>query len=114
MSEFSELASEALPIFQEVFGDPVTYSRGNDSVPITAIKNSDAVDIIDSDNVRVKSIAKDFAIKASDIDFGAGAVAPARGDLITDANGKVYDVRDDSRYIDDSAEWKIPVEQVNS
>ncbi len=64
----------------------VTYTRDVDSVTINAIPGRPQVDraeVAGKSRVKIDEEWVDFHIKPSLIDFGSGAVEPARGDTIT-------------------------------
>lgn len=75
-------------------GESVTYVRGATSIAITASYGrrvpSRAAVMNGAVNLEVEPM--DFLIRPSAIDFGAGAVDPARGDRITLATGEVFEV----------------------
>ncbi len=110
MSVFSTAATAARDHFYTLGGESVTYSRsGQSDLTVTAVLSENRDELV---------------IKAASIDFGSGAVAPARGDKITDAGGTIYrypgpesanvdgvPVVVKADYLRDSAEYSIPLSE---
>lgn len=67
-----------------VCGVTVTYSRtGQDDLQFKVIPGRPSHDLQLDQGATVQSRSKDFSFLASELDFGAGQVEPARHDTIT-------------------------------
>lgn len=108
MSDFSAAILQAQSPFNAAFGVAITYARSGESdLTITA---------------RFSPERDEVSLAAADLDFGAGEVAPARGDLITDEANRVYiypgpesvnvdgvSVEISTQYLPDSQRYRIPI-----
>ena len=113
-SPFQTAAKAALAAFQYAGGEEVEYEHGSTSCSPTVIRNRFAADVPDSQGVYMRVDKLEFIIKQADLEFGAGPVEPERGDVITDADGKKYDVQDGYEPLEQSGEWRIPVVEVDA
>jgi len=76
-------------------GVPVTYQRGADALPLTAVPAEDRYLADDGHGLLQQHFVRDYLLPAADLDFGGGPTEPRRGDLIRQAFGdavKVYEV----------------------
>jgi len=76
-------------------GVPVTYHRGGDALPLTAVPAEDRYLADDGHGLLQQQFVRDYLLLAADLDFGAGPTEPQRGDLIKETIGgavKVYEV----------------------
>ena len=112
MSVFETAALAALPVFQAVYGESVTYTRGSDTVTVTAIRNDIEVQTVSTDGVYTTYASKAFSIKKTDLLLSAAQVTPAPRDTITDSNGVIYKYMNDYDYKRDTGEYVIPVTEV--
>lgn len=112
-SPFQTAAKAALPAFRAVFGESVTYTRDALSVALTAIRNSQGTDVLDTQGVYARAGRTEFLVKVADLVLGGAAAEPAHGDTITDAAGVVYDVGADWKLLEDTAEYRVPVREVD-
>ncbi len=108
-SPFQTAAKGALPAFYVTGGESVTYTRGSNDVELTAVRSRIGTDGLQTDGVFTRVSRTEFRVKQADLDLGAGAIEPQRGDTIEDADGVVYDVQVDFEALEQSAEWRIPV-----
>jgi len=113
-SIFQTAAKAAIPAFYAVGGEIVTYTRGSNTVELTGTRNRLSTDALQTDGVYTRVGRLEFTCKQADLDFGAGATDPQRGDTITDADGVVYDVQDDFEPLEQSGEWRIPAVEVDA
>jgi hypothetical protein len=68
----------------------VTYVRGNQSITVSATFASQLLRVSDREgNTKVERPDADFIIAAADINFGAGQVEPAAGDIVQVVYGNV-------------------------
>ena len=110
MSEFSDAARETIPAFLAAFGEPVTYSRpGEGHIEPAASFGEQAVDVADQDGVYFRVPEVEMRVKRASLDFGDGPVVPRRGDTVTRADGRVYDVAHMGRFLADWDEWLVPL-----
>ena len=69
-----------------VNGHEVNYARGASSVDIDAAVTKRLVRVGDDyGDYKTVFTERDYVIRASDLDFGAGSFKPVRGDVITDS-----------------------------
>ncbi len=109
-SLFQTAAKASIPAFLAVFGVPVTYARGAQSVPVTAIPPDSDTQVVTAEGVRARTSGGEFQILKASLVLGGSAIEPARGDTIT-WGSKVYDVRD-WESLEDSAQWRLSVQEV--
>lgn len=111
MSNFQTAAAAALPAFYETFGKPVTYSRDGeaDITALDMILSEEEGTFEDVGGIIIPIKNRFGTIKQVDLDFGAGAVPPARGDTITTAAGEIFDLEGDDpgEKLNDTDEWKL-------
>lgn len=69
----------------ELFGDSITYSRGTNSVTITAIAAEINREVEDEDGVPVQLQRRTYEINAADLVVGGNAITPRPGDLIAES-----------------------------
>jgi hypothetical protein len=110
MGAFDTAAAATNSAFYNTFGEAVTYARsGQTSLSITAIRSEANASGVDAGGVMVGVVGLDFLIKVAELTYGD----PARGDTITDAAGRVYDVQaDGAEKITETSEWRLPVVEV--
>lgn len=113
LSPFQTAAAAALPAFYALAGEVITYTRLAATATITALRNRQGVDGVDVQGVYARASRLEFVFKQADLVLGGNAAEPARGDTITDAAGRVYDVQADAEQLDDTAEWRVPVREVD-
>jgi hypothetical protein len=111
---FQTAAKAALPAFYTLAGELVTYKRGAAQVQLTALRNRQGADMVDSQGVYARAGRLEFTFKQADLVLGGSAAEPQRGDTITDAAGVVYDVQADVERLEDTAEWRVPVREVDA
>lgn len=94
MSIFSDAIQSHLDTLLAAAGVEITYSRGDNSVTITAVPGQQPFEAIDQNGVVVESIAQTFVFKQSDLVLGGSAATPQRNDLITrTVNGQTAQYR---------------------
>lgn len=79
---------------EDYMSQSVTATRGTASATFDATFGSNIYEISDENGITVKAKADDFIVTASDYDFGAGPVAPQRGDTITALDGRIFQTLD--------------------
>ncbi len=68
----------------------ITYRRGSQSVRIQATMGAQLLKVTDlAGNAMVERPDADFIFPAANLDFGAGPVAPAEGDLVEKTYGSI-------------------------
>ena len=72
-----------------VAGLSVVYKRGGDSVALTAIPGNVVYEVTSETGSIETFRSRDWLINISDLDFGAGALLPARGDTIEETVGAI-------------------------
>lgn len=90
MSLFASIIAQGLAAIGQAAGEAALYSRGADSVAVTAVPGRAAGDLDDAGNVVVLSSLHDWIIKAADLVLIGATVLPKRGDRIT-VGGRVYE-----------------------
>lgn len=70
----------------------VTYSRGDADVEIQATIGDTATQTQEYDVHQIDYEGRDFIVLASELVFSGTAFEPESGDLITEAEGRVYEV----------------------
>jgi hypothetical protein len=113
-SPFQTAAKAAVGAFYTTGGEAVTYARGSIDVELTAVRNRISAEVPDTDGVFAREDRLEFQVLQATLDLGAGPVEPQRGDTITDADGRIYDVQDDFEPLEQSGEWQIPVVEVDA
>jgi len=78
-------------------GEPVTYTRGDNGVSFTiagAVREraTPQRQALADGRVDFTERPQDWCVRPQDLDYGAGPFEPARGDRITDAAGRVYEL----------------------
>lgn len=111
---FQIAAKAAIPACYTLAGEVITYARLAATATITALRNRQGADMVDSQGVYARASRLEWTFKQADLVLGGSAVEPARGDTITDAAGVVYDVQADVERLEDTAEWRVPVREVDS
>jgi len=111
LSVFEVAAKATLPAWQSVFGDTVTYTRGVDSVEVTAIRTEVEVETQDVNGVFLRDVMKVFYIKKTDLILSEVQATPEAKDTIT-AAGIVYKYMEDYEYKIDTGEYMIPVTEI--
>jgi hypothetical protein len=114
VSRFADAATAARGALRHVFGELIDYKRGSDTISgITAMVSRQDVVVESDTGVYTRKVMDEITVLASDLDFGSGAVDPARGDIVTDAEAVSYRVANEEvEYLRDTAEWRIPVVMV--
>lgn len=92
MSRFDDLVSRGLDRLREQAGKTVTYTRGANSVSLTAVVGQSPHEQLDDVGMPVTAQSRDYLFKASDLVLASVAVEPQQGDQITDS-GSTYSVR---------------------
>lgn len=83
MSDFDDdFAATLLADMFDEFGTSATYARGSSSATVTVIREK-GDSITSGDTMRLHANVVRMRIKASQINFGSGAVEPAPGDTVT-------------------------------
>lgn len=113
-SPFQTAAKAALPAFYTLAAELVTYKRAAAQVQLTALRNRQGADMVDTQGVYARASRLEFTFKRADLVLGGSLAEPARGDTITDAAGVVYDVQADVERLEDTAEWRVPVREVDA
>ena len=73
-------------------GGTIVYSRGSDSVSIEATYGRSEFTSERDGVVTVEANDRDFAFQLDDLVLGGVAATPVRGDRITDAEGRLFEV----------------------
>lgn len=73
-------------------GVPITYTRGDVSIHVTAIVGQTDTESADHDGVTVRSATRDYLIDAADLVFEGAPTEPRRGDQITQA-GRTFEAQ---------------------
>ena len=68
----------------ELFGDDITYARGDNSVPITAVVSEQKREVVDAQGLLVTITSRAYECNAADLVLDGGQVSPQAGDLITE------------------------------
>lgn len=71
---------------------PVSYSRGQQSVTLSAAAGRSQFEMIDDSGFVTTWESRDFLFEACRLVLGGHLVEPAEDDRITDASGRVYQV----------------------
>lgn len=99
MSAFASAIAQGLDSIGQLAGESIVYSRGAQSVTLTAVPGVTGANLDDAGiNVSVLTALRDWIIKADDLVIGGSAVMPKRGDRIT-AGGLVYEVNVDGEQV---------------
>jgi len=94
-ASFNSAVAAMAKAIQGSRGVPVTYHRGADALPLTAVPAEDRYLADDGHGLLQQQFVRDYLLLAADLDFGAGPAEPQRGDLIKEAIAgqvKVYEV----------------------
>jgi hypothetical protein len=73
--------------------ESITYSRGTDSVVVSAFRNTQTAQYASIENVEAIDDTVSFRVRVSEMLFSAVEFIPAKHDKIVDANGMQYDVQ---------------------
>lgn len=89
MTAHDDLFTEfAFPELADQLGETITVNRGSDTAAsISAAITETVFEQLREDDQVHRWEARTFIVKASDYDFGSGAVTPAAGDTITAPDG---------------------------
>lgn len=116
MSRFADAATAARGALRHVYGELVTYKRSGetDITALTAMVSRQSVLVENDTGVFTRRVMDEVTILESELDFGAGAVPPARGDIIVDTDAEEYRyANEEAEFLRDTDEWRIPVVQVD-
>lgn len=86
VSRFDQLTSLGLDRMRENAGRTITYTRGADSVELTAVVGNSGHDQLDDTGMPVTAQSRDYIVKATDLVLGGTAVLPVAGDEVTDGS----------------------------
>ena len=92
MSRFSDQLTRGLDRLREQAGQTVTYTRGANSVSLTAVVGQSSNDQLDDTGMPITAQSRDYLIKASSLVLASVVTLPQQGDQITDS-GATYVVR---------------------
>ena len=109
MSIFEAAAASALPAWQSVFANVITYTRGSESVTISAIEVDEQVVTEAADGVYETVIEKQFHIKITDLVLNSVQATPEENDEITSNDNKVYRYSTNYEELIDTQEYIVPV-----
>jgi hypothetical protein len=73
-------------------GVSVTYSRGDDSVVVSAVPGKTVFRVDTGEGSAERLVRRDYLIKAADLVLSGEVVRPARGDLIRETRGEKVEV----------------------
>ena len=92
MADLLERSSAWLEDQREKFmSRTVIYQRGTDTVEVTATIGQTLFAVDNGDGAAIQVEARDYLIRAAHLNFGAGRVAPRRGDQIHELqNGVIF------------------------
>lgn len=91
MSNFGDLIAEGVTTIRAEAGVTITYSRGVDSVAITATPGKQIFRLDDSDGGSVRVASRDYHFDADDLILDSAQTVPHKGDEIRqDINGTTY------------------------
>ena len=79
--------------FFNIFGAPVTYSRGASEVVVTAMDSIFSAEQQLQFGASLTQEAREFVIAIEDLELSGRATEPAKGDAITDSNSHIWEVR---------------------
>lgn len=112
-SPFETAAKATLTALYAQFGKAYTVTRGaNATTGVSMLPPSAGTQVVTADGVRARAHSSEFIVKKADYKISSVAVEPARGDTITDASSKVYDVTE-WESLEDTAEWRITASEVD-
>lgn len=86
---FSEIFSGALATLRGVAGETVTYTRGANSVTLSASLGNSRIEIMESSGAVTVVDSRDFLIAVEDLVLNSVAVTPRTGDTITETCGGI-------------------------
>ena len=78
----------------EKAGETVTYTRAAASVSLSAVVGRQRREGDGVETLTVDGNSRDFLIRAADLILSGSAAKPLRGDTITEASGREYEVTD--------------------
>ena len=84
MANFDDDWAAVAGVFPEVFGDTVTYTRGANSVAVTAEVQLNQYEIMDYEGLSSTITSRDYLIAAADLVLSGSEIAPRAGDRITE------------------------------
>jgi len=87
VSAFDTAIAGGLAAIRTAAGVTVTYSRGADSVAVTAVVGRSFHEQADDYGTTVQVQTRDFLIKATDLILASARITPARGDRIVETRG---------------------------
>lgn len=108
--------SSCVTIPHAYFGDPVTYTRPGETplTGLTAARTENSQDFEEASGGLILLEGETaFLFEQSAINFGPGAVPPARGDTITDAASAVYTLQSFFPGTDSRA-WTVIAKKVDA
>lgn len=92
MSAFTEeFAAAAMPDMLAHFGDEVVYSRGQQTVKLTAIGTAVTFDVVQAGEIQITAQRMDWLLRRQDLVLDGLATDPIEGDRITDGT-RIYEV----------------------
>lgn len=93
-SPFANAQNALLAALDQAAGESIVYTRGNDSVDLTAATGRTAFDAFDAEGFTTTVRSKDWIFPAAELtfDLGVTSVEPAEGDVVrwTDADDTVH------------------------
>ena len=88
LARITDALKRGLAAVDKFTGEPVTYRRGSASAPIRATRgDKSATEAVTGNETTVQGTRVDWIILAEQIVLTSGAIEPADGDLIVDADG---------------------------
>jgi hypothetical protein len=97
MTAFSNATSALMATLKQAAGAAITYRRGANSVPVTAVRGQSNIEIAQADGRVIQFTSSDWMIEAANLVINGTAVEPARGDTIehmVGATTSTYEVLD--------------------
>ena len=91
MSLFDDAMAVGLAAIKESSGKAAVYRRGTQTCNVTAIPGRSAGTVETNQNLRVRSVIRDWLIDAVEIDFGNGPVEPIASDRLEFAGGATFE-----------------------
>ena len=109
--------TRAVPALNRAFGVTVTIEREGRTASVTSRRHNRADDVIGARQMVPMSVTRrKFVFAKADYDFGSGAVAPLRGDRITEGSS-VFEIvppnNDQDAVEDTDYEWLVHTKRVS-
>ncbi len=92
MSEFANRVAAAAKHIRAATAEPVTYRRGDYSVPLQATRAKTSPDVMDDYGTTITATVPDWLIAAADLILNSETEEPEPGDTIEPDAGGVFEV----------------------